>query len=245
MYKLLCFLCVACFIDCALALRPSYIKACKVNSPDFDECALQNGRGALPYIVKGDRKYNIPKLNPLKLPVVNVDAGKDLNIKLTNIAAKGLEKVELDRVKIDTVKREVYLDMHMPRVELIGQYDINGKILILPIQGKGPCNITGVEPKFQYHFKYVLDKVNDEEYMKLTDDDNLDFQLKRAYFNLENLFDGNKQLGDNMNQFLNENWQEVVKEIGGAISQTIRAVARAISSGYFKKVPYRELLIFD
>lgn len=27
-------------------------------------------------------------------------------------------------------------------LNLIGQYDINGRILILPIQGKGPCNFT-------------------------------------------------------------------------------------------------------
>nr|CAI5868767.1 unnamed protein product [Callosobruchus analis] len=245
MYKLFVFFCVAHVINGALARRPSYIKPCKVNAPDFDDCALEHGRAALPYIVKGDRKYSIPKLNPLKLPAVNVDAGENLNIKLTDVNAEGLEKIKLDRVKIDTKARKVFLDMHMARVELIGQYDVNGKILILPIQGKGPCNITGIDTKFQYVFNYVLDKVNGEEYMRLTDHDNLDFQVGKAYFKLENLFNGDKTLGDTMNNFLNENWEEVIKEIGGAISQTIRTVARTISSGYFKKVPYRELLIFE
>nr|CAH7747481.1 unnamed protein product [Callosobruchus chinensis] len=245
MYKLFVFFCVAHVINGAVARRPSYIKPCKANAPDFDDCALANGRAALPYIVKGDRKYSIPKLNPLKLPAVSVDAGQNLNIKLTDVSAEGLEKLKLDRVKIDIKARKVYLDMHMARVELIGQYDINGKILILPIQGRGPCNITGIDTKFQYEFNYVLDKVNGEEYMRLTEDDKLEFQLSRAYFKLENLFNGDKTLGDTMNNFLNENWEEVVKEIGGAISQTIRTVARTISSGYFKKVPYRELLIFE
>lgn len=32
--------------------------------------------------------------------------------------------------------------VHIPRANLIGEYDINGRILILPIQGKGPANIT-------------------------------------------------------------------------------------------------------
>lgn len=46
-----------------------------------------------------------------------------------------------------------------------------------------------------------------------------------------------------MNNFLNENWQEVVKELGGAITHTISSVGRVISAGYFGKIPYHDLLL--
>jgi hypothetical protein len=32
-------------------------------------------------------------------------------------------------------------------------------------------------------------------------------------FNFENLFDGNKELGDNTNQVLNDNWKEVFDDV--------------------------------
>lgn len=49
--------------------------------------------------------------------------------------------------------------------------------------------------------------------------------------------------GDNMNAFLNENWRDVIKEIGGAISESIKAVIQRISIAYIEKIPYKDFFL--
>lgn len=77
----------------------SYIKPCRKSDPNFDDCCLQHAKDAFPYILKGDRKFQVPVLNPLTMPEVFIDAGRDLKIKMTNVTLYGLDGTEIRLIK--------------------------------------------------------------------------------------------------------------------------------------------------
>lgn len=66
-------------------------------------------------------------------------------------------------------------------------------------------------------------------------------KLDRLGIDFQNLFNGNKQLGDIILKVVNENWTEFYKVLGrdyeNAISLTIKALANQI----FSKIPLSEL----
>ncbi|KAJ8922057.1 hypothetical protein NQ315_008698 [Exocentrus adspersus] len=188
-------------IHCSLKL-PSYLKPCSLSDPNLDECCLKHGKEALPYLVKGDRKYNIPNLSPLFLPMLSVQASNALHVTMTDIYAYGLERADLKRIRqffyilFNVENKKVSVTLFIDNLQLIGKYDMNGKILILPIQGNGDFNITTVNGVYRYNFEYTLTRKNNEDHMVVKDNDVMTFELEDAFIVLDNLFHGDEVLGE-------------------------------------------------
>jgi hypothetical protein len=66
------------------------------------------------------------------------------------------------------------------------------------------------------------------------------FDTSRLYLNLENLFN-NKALSDNMNKFLNENWEPIFSELKPSVRDTLAQVLTGIINSVFENVPYSDL----
>lgn len=69
------------------------------------------------------------------------------------------------------------------------------------------------------------------------------FDVSRLYMSFEDLFNGDKALGDNMNLFLNENWQDILKELKPSINDALAQIFAALINAVFAKVPYNEIWI--
>lgn len=65
----------------------------------------------------------------------------------------------------------------------------------------------------------------------------------RAYINLENLFNGDKALGQSMNIFLNENWKTIFVEMKPVIDDAIGEIVKNIMNNVFAKYPYQEMFL--
>jgi hypothetical protein len=61
-----------------------------------------------------------------------------------------------------------------------------------------------------------------------------------AWFNFENLFNGDKQLGDNVNQVINDNWKEVFDDVKSSYIQVINRVCTELLNNFFGKVSVEE-----
>lgn len=59
--------------------------------------------------------------------------------------------------------------------------------------------------------------------------------------NFENLFDGNRALGDNMNLFLNENWKEIFEELRVAIEASFADIFKGLVNRLFTTLPYNQM----
>lgn len=61
---------------------------------------------------------------------------------------------------------------------------------------------------------------------------------KRIFYHFENLFNGDKTLGDNMNSFLNDNWEAIFKEVQESFQNAFADIFQKIISDVFSKYPY-------
>jgi hypothetical protein len=59
-------------------------------------------------------------------------------------------------------------------------------------------------------------------------------------FSFENLFDGNKELGDNTNQVLNDNWKEVFDDVKNGYSEVFSQILIKLYDNFFSKVSLEE-----
>lgn len=73
----------------------------------------------------------------------------------------------------------------------------------------------------------------------------IDLRTHRLYIQLDNLFNGNKQLGDTMNSFMNENWKELYNELKSGILDALAAVIVNLVNNVFIRVQYEQLFAED
>jgi hypothetical protein len=89
----------------------------------------------------------------------------------------------------------------------------------------------------------VIEKGDGKTYIQIPSNKlKMVFDTTRLYLNLENLFN-NKALSDNMNKFLNENWEPIFSELKPSVRDTLAQVLTGIINSVFENVPYNDLFI--
>lgn len=83
---------------------------------------------------------------------------------------------------------------------------------------------------------------DDGTYIDIQDFDLQIVDPKKMIFKVDNLFNGDKALGDNMNLFLNENWKEIFDEVNESLNKAYRGVVENIVKSVFSKYPYDKYL---
>lgn len=139
-----------------------------------------------------------------------------------------------------TSKYEVYATV--PKIIINGKYKIDGRVLLLPIKGDGDAHLELDNMSLNVIYKPKVIVKKGKEYIQ-TEKFKLDFDTQQLHMKLENLFNGDKILSENMNTFLNENWRDILKELKPSISFAIEEIFKSIINRVFIKVPYDELFL--
>ncbi|XP_055389246.1 protein takeout-like [Condylostylus longicornis] len=201
------------------------IKKCKFAD---ESCFIERFNYVFRTRKNGDPELNLVKLEPLDISKISIkQPGAVVNIDLEFINSKlhGLSEAVLIQAK------GPYLDPTKPvefrakgdLVALIGDYKIEGRVLFLPIVGGGSSNMT----ISREHVKI----------RKLA----ADIKIGQLYIKFENLFNGNKELSDNMNLFLNENWREIWSEVKRPTLAAYEIIFQTLIQNTLDKIPYNEL----
>ncbi|KAL3270456.1 hypothetical protein HHI36_021003 [Cryptolaemus montrouzieri] len=229
------------FIGFGYGLRlPSYIKNCIVSDVNFKECALKSGNDAIPILIKGDKTYNIPPLDPLILPAVSLTGIGGLQLNATNLVITGFRDTELIDVGASTEKQNMFIKLAIPLMDMDFKYSVDGNIAALPIEGNGQGKIQIHKGIFSYGLDYKIGEKRGKRFMQVIKDD-IKIEPKGVNFNFDNLFGGDKILGDQVNKFLNENWREIMEELTPSVNEVIRALIRRITGYILQKVPIEEI----
>lgn len=227
-------------VQCAAKL-PVWVKSCsRSDAGPLDDCIVTRIRFAMPYLVPGYPKYRLPVLDPLEVTSIEVDSGSrhvGMSMKLSRTQIHGLRTADFYQSNIDIPNRHWELLFSNPRLEVLGDYKMDGKVLILPITGEGPGNITLTDVSGHYTMDWEYYQKNNKQYTRITSS-SMGFKVGKAYFNFRNLFNGDKTLGAQMNNFLNENWSEVIKEFGPAVGDAFNQVFRRLIQNGFDMAPF-------
>ncbi|KAJ6635878.1 Protein takeout [Pseudolycoriella hygida] len=198
---------------------------------------------------KGHAGLSIPPLEPLRINTIDIIQGAEspINIDLhfKNLDMHGISKAKVTKVigfEEDILNSKYEIFAKLPLVTIQGDYKINGRVLVLPIQGVGKSTLTfeNVEIVFKYKPRIIVK--NGKEYIQ-TEKFKLEFETAKFSLHFSNLFNGDKALGDNMNTFLNENWHDILDELKPSITSALEQILETIINRIFAKVPYKELYI--
>lgn len=135
------------------------------------------------------------------------------------------------------------MKLFVPRLEMQSNYQMEGKILMLPIMGKGMSygNYTDIEVVATIQGERYLDPSTEKEHVRVTEF-YCDFEVGNAHIHLDNLFNGDQTLSDAMNQFLNDNWKTVAAEIKPALEDSVQKLFMNFANKLYTKYPIDTIL---
>ncbi|XP_014254915.2 protein takeout-like [Cimex lectularius] len=221
---------------------PSYLKkACSRNDPNINKCVVEVGAPAIKVVTNGDPKYKIPKLDPLKVSAIKIQQGTrqvGLNLVCNDCLMWGLQNTVFYKADVDFPNRMCTWYFTLDKMRITGKYNVSGQVLLLPITGHGNMEMLLDDLKFSYLYDWTFrEKSNGRTYVVIGNS-TLPFEVGNMKITLENLFNGDKLLGGNMNRFINENWKEIMKDLSPAFSKSLASIFKTVLQNMANVVPF-------
>lgn len=106
----------------------------------YNKCILKTLEALTPHLAKGVPSMKLPALDPLLLPSLTVDRNLEaLKIKanMSNIQVFGGSNYLIDAINANPNDLTVSLKLQIPFLHVKGDYDVQGRLLLLPLSGVG------------------------------------------------------------------------------------------------------------
>ncbi|KAK9503384.1 hypothetical protein O3M35_009945 [Rhynocoris fuscipes] len=243
-YRYLGLLLVCFFTQQTIAAKlPKTWKTCKKNDPNILTCLKGAIEDALHDLANGNPSLGVLPLDPLHFEKIAINQGTgpvSIKLELKNLNVQGVKTIKINSIsKFDW--KDAALDVSVPaKLIFDGEYTIDGKVMVLPVKGTGHCHITADNFKAQVTAKIKTIEKNGKQYYEISMLD-LDFQTDKVQFQFDNLFNGDKTLGNQVNVFINENWKDVINELKPAIIQAFTTAFKSMGNNLFSRVPANEI----
>lgn len=98
------------------------------------------------------------------------------------------------------------------------------------------------QPKPTFKAKFDTFKRRKRVYGRIT---NQEYHVNAAFasYYFENVFKGDKRLGDEINKVLNDNWKEIYDELVPSYEAAIGSWLTSIANRFFSRVPLNEIFL--
>lgn len=119
------------------------------NLAEYNKCILKQLEALTPLLVKGVPSLKLPALDPLFLPSLTVDRNLEslkLKANMSQIRVYGATNYVVHDLKANPNDLTVSLKVSLPHIYVSGEYDVQGRLLLLPLSGLG--NFKGNFSKF-------------------------------------------------------------------------------------------------
>ncbi|XP_050092101.1 protein takeout-like [Anopheles aquasalis] len=225
---------------------PDSFEKCHRSDPQFDSCLRSAVNGAIQLLKDGLPEFGIMPLEPLAVDTITINQGGPsapitLRQHFTGIKLSYLTNSTILKYRTDLKKLIIKAEAITPKIQFAGNYTMDGRILLLPITGKGKANITLHRLKSHHELiGELVERDGGEKFMYIRKY-LVHFDPKLVTFDFENLFNGDAALGKTMNQVLNDNWEVVFQELRSAYEDTFGYIFRKISNQIFLKVPMNKI----
>ncbi|XP_022219758.2 circadian clock-controlled protein daywake [Drosophila obscura] len=215
-----------------------------------EACYVEQAQTFFGAFKKGIPERGMASLEPIDLGTLRVDSGGHsaslqfnllmTNAKLYNLANSVVVKSLKGFTKDFSKPLKLVLLLFMPELEVRSKYDVNGKILVLPIVSKGDMVIK--LSQVQAKLRIVADPVKRADgntYLNITDFKTVT-KVKEGHFNLSNLFSDNREVRESTLKVLNEEWDALAADIQPKINEACDRSFRAILQSLWDNISYEE-----
>ncbi|CAB0006990.1 unnamed protein product [Nesidiocoris tenuis] len=192
-------------------------------------------------LLTGMPKFGISTIDPLHFDFIGISQGDgpvSINLSFKNLDILNIRNGWVDKVTNDW--KTLIIEVKVPSIEIKGDYNISGKVLVLPIVGNGKSHLKLDNFYGKMVAKIVEKNVKGKTYYHI-DDMKCQVDCNPLRIKFENMFNGNKPLSDQMNLFLNENWREIFREVEPAFSQAFSQSFKGIANRIFSRIPKNEI----
>ncbi|KAK7866335.1 hypothetical protein R5R35_003265 [Gryllus longicercus] len=218
---------------------------CQKTDPQLDRCLEGAVQDAIKKLAGGIPSLGIASIDPLQLSALEIGQGQgpiSVNQKFSNIKVLGLSKAVLEKSRADLGHYTLSFDGAVTN-DFEADYEMDGRILLLPVTGRGRCKLSFTNMKATLEPKGKEIQKNGKRYFDVTEFVLSIKSLDKMQVHFENLFNGDKALGDTMNTLMNENWRDLWGELRPAFEQTFGAVFHQITKRIFEKVPFDDVFL--
>lgn len=137
-------------------------------------CLTKAFNTILPNHYNGIRKLNLIPLDPLKIDKMDIVQGGNSPVNIV-LNFRDVDFLGLSRAKVKSVKgfdpdfhnKKIEIKILFPSASLLGDYKVNGRVLVLPIQGQGKSNLTLTNVNIGLKFLPKSVMKGDKEYMQV------------------------------------------------------------------------------
>uniref|UniRef100_A0A1A9VQQ0 Uncharacterized protein n=1 Tax=Glossina austeni TaxID=7395 RepID=A0A1A9VQQ0_GLOAU len=225
------------------AVLPSNIPKCKISD---NVCVIASINEVFRLYPKGSPAFGLDDISRIVVPqMVLGDANGQassarLTVKFENLILTGIEKaICLNASGFEPKTKQAKLKFIVPFGKMKADYAINGKILLFTLKGEGKSEIHLKDIDIELTVDVDFEKRANHTFVVLKAM-NVSFEPKNFYIHLDNLFDGNKELTDSVNDVINENWRDIFHSLQDGIRQTFYDALKPILSKVFNVLPYDE-----
>ncbi|KAK2576594.1 hypothetical protein KPH14_005264 [Odynerus spinipes] len=220
---------------------PEFIHVCKRSDANVEACVTESVEYLKPYLQKGVAEYNIPSLEPLLLKELVAAEGAGIRITAKDVQAFGASDFTISKLKVDLNQLLFNIDVSLPHLHIQGMYEIDGKVLLLPIHGSGHMTGNFTECTGSVKVHAIRDKQpSGDDYVSI-DEFKMKISVGRGTLHLDNLFGGEKVLGDVINSAINSNFNAFLRELQPLIEQALSDAFREIANSIVNQFTYDQL----
>ncbi|KAL1373615.1 hypothetical protein pipiens_005124 [Culex pipiens pipiens] len=223
---------------------PEYLHVCHREDPKLTECMKQSIETLRPYLARGIPELDIPAIEPINLGdliVAESVPGQGISITAKDIKAYGPSNFRLKKLKY-TEKfvveyGKVYsFELELPHLYVEGRYVVDGRILLLPVKGAGKFTGNFTQGFGNVRIKGDRKVINGKNHLSLA---KLDIKIKvgDGKIKLENLFGGDRVLGEIINQTINQNFSLLSHELIPLIEKALQRIFKQTGNKILERFP--------
>lgn len=218
------------------------LRKCRVNDKvALNSCLAQTLEDLRPRLLTGIPELGLPALEPMQVENLVFRQGNGavtIESTFTDVTITGLSRFNATLINADPISRVLRVGLLIPQLKINGKYNLNGQVFILAINGNGPfrANLNGVNVNTLGRVDVERNPRTGAEQLRISGT-NIDFTINSINIRLENLFNGDPILGETVNHFLNENSQEILRDIKPEISRQLSNLVQRVMNDALSQLP--------
>jgi len=181
--------------------------------------------------------FKIEGLDPLYVGNMSINQGFTLNQWGTK--AYGIAEFRVDKIRVNLDNFKVEMLLTVPKVSTKGKYELRYQLGAINIQGGGDGFVYLENVKVHLKITGSRYPKSGTEYLKI-DNVKLDVKPSNIRVRLEGLFNGQKELENVGNEYINQNIDSLAKDIAPKIEQVLERKILRVANQVFEKAPYNE-----
>ncbi|XP_040174514.1 protein takeout-like [Anopheles arabiensis] len=220
--------------------KPEFIKTCRFDQPDFVDCSTESVQGLFDKLVTGiEGLEHVGTIDPMKISKIRIlqgDGPVSVNASLSKVVVTGFASTKVLRNVVSSKDFGWETHIRLPKMRLEGNYHMQGRILVIPLNGHGKCWFEPSGMDIIMRTSTDLYQKNGHVFYNVTGT-KVDYTISGLRLHMGNLFEGVKVLEDSTNQYLNDNWRPVSEALKPIIAKTIEDILLAIMQNIFHQLP--------